>query len=159
MTELISLLTFPGIVFHEFGHSLFCSLAGVKVRKVVYFQFGNPAGYVIHDAPDSFIKSLIITLGPLISGTLFSILFFTVSKSVPVYTYKLLLAWLGFSVATNCFPSSGDAKNLWQETNRHIWHNLLAIIGYPFALLIWLADFLRIVWFDFFYAVALYLLT
>lgn len=152
---MIGLLTFPGVIFHELGHQFFCILAGVKVRKVVYFRFGNPAGYVIHDSPDSILKSLIITFGPFISGTLFSLFFFSLSKT----SNTLLFLWLGFSVAMHCFPSSGDAKSLWTETNRKVWHNIFALAGYPFALLIWIADFLRIVWVDFFYALLLYSLT
>jgi hypothetical protein len=44
---LVSVLTFPGIIFHELGHQLFCKFTGVRVIKVRYFRFGNPAGYVL----------------------------------------------------------------------------------------------------------------
>ena len=148
---MIELLTFPGVVFHELGHQIFCIIAGVKVRKAVYFRFGNPAGYVIHDTPDSILKALLITFGPFISGTFFSLVFYNMSG--------IFFTWLGFSTALHCFPSSGDAKSLWSQTNSRIRRNIFALIGYPFALLIWTADILKAVYFDFFYAVGLYLLS
>ena len=38
---LTSLLTFPGVVSHEFAHKFFCDLFEIKVRKVCYFRFGG----------------------------------------------------------------------------------------------------------------------
>src|SRR3989338_4360247 len=58
--------------------------------------------------------------------------------------------------AVNCFPSGHDAKALWLETGRHAKTNSLALIGYPFAAIIWIADKLRIIWFDLIYAAILY---
>lgn len=39
---LISLLTFPGVMVHEFAHQLFCRIMRVPVYDVVYFQAKNP---------------------------------------------------------------------------------------------------------------------
>ena len=159
LRKIISAITFIGVIFHEFGHKLFCNLTGVKIIKVCYFRFGNPAGYVVHKRPKKFYKSFLISVGPFISGVFFTLSFFEISKSLASGLWqKYFFIWLGASVAINSFPSSVDAKALWTATNRHIRTNILAIIGYPFALLIWIANALRTVWFDVIYVVLLYFL-
>ena len=125
---LTSLLTFPGVVSHEFAHKFFCDLFEIKVRKVCYFRFGNPAGYVIHDRPDKFIHSFMIDIGPFLINTMLALISYSVAK---FYAESLLhwfiLVWLGVTFAYHSFPSKDDAKNLFKETNRHIKKmNLLA---------------------------------
>ena len=158
--RFISTLTFLGVVFHEFGHKLFCDITGVKVVKVCYFRFGNPSGYVIHENPKTFTQSFLISVGPLLSGTFFALLFYFLSESFVWQEWqKFLFIWLGASVAINSFPSNHDAKNLWKATNRHITRNMLAIIGYPFAIIIWIANSSHIFLFDLIYAGFLYYLV
>ena len=160
LREIISAVTFIGVIFHEFGHKLFCDITGVKVVKVCYFRFGNPAGYVAHERPKNFTQSFFIAVGPLLSGVIFALLFYYISM---LYTWndwqKYLFIWLGLSVAINSFPSNQDAKSLWKDTNRHISRNILAIIGYPFAIIIWIANSLNLIFFDLFYAGFLYYLV
>jgi hypothetical protein len=156
---LISIVTFPGVIFHEIGHKIFCDWTGVRVHEVCYFRIGNPVGYVVHEEPKTFTQSFFISVGPFISGTFFALLFFIVSKIFPTESWpQLFFIWIGYSIAMNSFPSSGDAKNLWNETNRQLKNNFLVIIGYPFALLIWIANALSVIWFDFIYAALLYYL-
>ncbi len=160
LRKLISAITFIGVIFHEYGHKLFCDLTGVKVVKVCYFRFGNPSGYVVHERPKRFIQSFLIAVGPLLSGAFFSLLFYFLSKSFLWQEWqKYLFLWLGGSVAINSYPSDKDAESLWQDTNRHISRNLLAIIGYPFAVIIWIANSLHIIFFDLIYAGFLYYLV
>ncbi len=155
--QLIAIATFPGVIFHEIGHKLFCDLSGVKVYKTCYFRFGNPSGYVIHEKPKNFKQSFFISVGPFITGTIFALLFFLFSRMFPAELgFELFFIWIGGSIAMNSFPSSGDAKSLWKETNRHVKNNFLALIGYPFALIIWVANILSIIWFDLIYAILLY---
>jgi hypothetical protein len=157
LRKIISAITFVGVIFHELGHKLFCNLTGVKVLKVCYFRFGNPSGYVIHERTKNFVQSFFISVGPFISGTFFAVLFFEISEIfTPDRWQKYFFIWLGGSVAINSFPSSIDAKSLWRDTNRHIQNNILAITGYPFVLLIWLANRLTVIWFDVIYAILVY---
>lgn len=152
---LISIATFPGVIIHELGHKLFCDWSGVKVLKVCYFRFGNPAGYVIHEPASSFKQSFLITVGPFIIGTLLAtIIFLLISPLMSILDYFLI--WLGVSIAMNSFPSSADAKNLWKESNKHVKHSVIAVIGYPLVLIIWVINLFRIIWFDLFYALGLY---
>lgn len=157
LREIVSAITFIGVIFHEYGHKLFCDLTGVKVVKVCYFRFGNPSGYVIHDRPKKFIHSFLIAVGPLLSGAFFALLFYIITKSFSWQEWlKYLFLWLGSSVAVNSFPSNQDAESLWKDTNRHITRNILAVIGYPFAVIIWIANGLNIIFFDLIYAGLLY---
>ncbi len=155
--RIISGITFPGVIFHEFGHTLFCGLTGVKVHKTCYFRFGNPAGYVIHERPQNFIQSFLIAVGPFISGTFFALLFFQIANINAAGPWqKLLFIWLGGSVSINSLPSNTDGKNLWNDTSRHIRKNFLAVVGYPFAAVIWILNLLHAFFFDLIYAVLLY---
>jgi len=160
LRETVSLLTFPGVIIHELGHKLFCDFMNVKVKEVKYFRLGDPAGYVIHDAPRNFKQSFFITVGPFIFGTLLSIIFFIYSKFYAGNLLaEILFFWLGISSAARCFPSYSDAKVLWKETNRHIKRNFFAIIGYPFVLLIWIVNWLDVIWIEFLYALFLYVIV
>jgi hypothetical protein len=106
------------------------------------------------------MQSFFISVGPFISGTFFAVLFFGISEIfTPDRWQKYFFMWLVGSVAINSFPGSVDAKGLWTATNRHIRTNILAIIGYPFAVLVWIADALRVVWFDVIYTILLYTLV
>jgi len=155
---LITLLTFPGVIFHELGHEWFCRWTGVSVYEVCYFRLDDPAGYVIHERPEKFYQAFFIALGPLITGTAISLFIFALSlKAALVHPYlDSLLSWLGLSIAANSFPSSGDAENLWQETNHHVKRSFAAMVGYPFVLFIYIANLLSFFWFDFLYAGILY---
>ena len=158
--QVISVVTFPGAIFHELGHKLFCDWTKVKVIDVCYFRWGNPSGYVIHEQPHNFNQSFFISVGPFITGTFLSLLFFIFSKLFHSGLFiEYLLIWVGGSIVMNSFPSDRDAENLWNETNRHVKNNFLALIGYPFALIIWVANILSILWFDLIYAVLIYSLV
>ncbi len=151
------ILTFPGIIFHEFGHKIFCVLTGVKVSKVCYFRFGNPCGYVIHEKPKTFSQSFLIAVGPLLAGTIFALFFFVISNSATLETWQnYLFIWMGFSIAINSFPSSGDARSLLKDSTGHLKTNLWAFFGYPAVLIILIADRLRVIWFDVLYAILLF---
>jgi len=156
---LISLLTFPGVIAHEFGHKLFCKQFQVPVFKVCYFRFGNPAGYVIHGEPGSFAQSFFIVVGPFIVNNILAIAAFVVA-SPQITSYgitQVIFGWLGCSFAMNSFPSKGDAKNLWAMTKQYAFRNFFSVvIGLPFVIIIYVANLLSLIWFDLIWAVLLY---
>jgi hypothetical protein len=134
----------------------------VKIHEVCYFRFGNPAGYVVHDDPNNFKQSFFIDVGPfIVSSVLAMIVFAFMIVLMPVNeNYGLFFGWLGASIAMNSFPSKGDAKALWAVTKKHSSDNgLLKLIGYPFVVIIYVANLLSFLWFDLFYAVGLYSLV
>lgn len=156
---LISTIAFPGVIAHEFGHMIFCRIFNVRIRKVCYFRFGNPAGYVIHDAPDNFSQAFFIDIGPFIISNILAILafVFAISPSDNMENEGFIFAWLGISFAIHSFPSNADAKALWSATKRHSRKNiLLMLVGLPFVLLIYVVNSLRFIQFDLIWAVILF---
>ncbi|HLO84629.1 MAG TPA: hypothetical protein VK203_06395 [Nostocaceae cyanobacterium] len=160
---LISLATFPGVVVHEAAHKFFCDLAKVPVYEVCYFRIGNPAGYVEHGKVRNLKDALLIAVGPLIINTILcAVLTYPVVLSEfltkdadtnPLITF--LLIWVGYSIGMHAFPSNEDIKNflnVFKEIKKGTAENILYFFCQILALLFRIANLLRIVWFDFIYA-------
>ncbi|HIJ97786.1 TPA: DUF3267 domain-containing protein [archaeon] len=158
---VISMLTFPGVIVHELGHKFFCDLFGVRVHEAKYFRLGNPAGYVVHDIPNEFKKTFFIDIGPFIVNTAVALLIFSAARLFSLQgLLGSFLLWLGISVGMHAFPSSHDAKVLWAESKKHLSRgDFSAVIGFPFAIFIFIANILSIVWFDLIYALVLFALV
>lgn len=154
---LIAILTFPGVIVHEGGHRLFCSLAGVRVYKTCYFRLGNPAGYVIHGPVHSYGAGFLICVAPFIVNTAIALFIFSIAVNVSSNAVACPLYWLGISIGMHAFPSSGDADNLWRYSKAAWRHNPLVVLGFPAVILIKIAAVLSIIWFNLFYAIALLL--
>src|SRR4051812_18048352 len=109
---LISILTFPGVIVHELAHQLFCRWYKVPVFNVVYFQTGNPAGYVVHEKPSTKWQSIMISTGPFVLNTIIGAII-ALPAALPVFTFHngtlldYFLIYLGVSVAMHAFPSTG----------------------------------------------------
>jgi hypothetical protein len=158
---LIGLVTFPGVIVHEAAHLFFCKLRRVAVFDVCYFRVGNPAGYVLHERPDSFTSSFLIAVGPFIINSLLCVLF-CFPAFVPVRLFgkgdpmSYFLIWLGISIGMHAFPSTQDARVLWQQAKSATskW-NPLALISFPLVVVIYIANLLRFFWLDSLYGIAL----
>ena len=158
---LVSILTFRGVMVHEMAHRFFCDVAGVRVLKVCYFRVGNPAGYVLHETTDRLGAAFLITVGPLLVNTVVcSLLTFTPViafslKPESVHPVFYLLAWVGMSVGMHAFPSNQDARNFTAVLEATGKRGLLYWVGQGFRGLIFVANLLRVVWFDLMYAAAI----
>lgn len=157
---LISILTFPGVIVHEAAHQLFCRICRVPVYKVCYFQFANPNGYVIHERISNPFKNFLICFGPFLINTVIgAIIVFPASIDViefQNYTnpLSLILVWLGVSILMHSFPSTGDAKSLYESVIKNQSVNFFVkAIFLPFIGLIYLGAFGSVVWLDFLYAI------
>jgi len=155
----ISIVTFPGVIVHEWAHKLFCNLAVVPVHKTCYFRLGNPAGYVIHSVPDSYWKAFLIDIAPFIINTTIAFVIFVVALNISPGITSYVLYWLGISIAMHSFPSSKDADNLWDCSKKAWKHNPVALLGFPAVGMIKLAALLSRIWFDLLYAIALLILA
>ncbi|HOX61207.1 MAG TPA: metalloprotease family protein [Candidatus Magasanikbacteria bacterium] len=155
---LISLLTFPGVIIHEWAHKKFCDWTGVTVHKVVYFRFGNPAGYVMHEKPEKYKQIFWISIGPLIINSVLAIFlgYFAILTQPESLLYYLIF-WVAISSGMHAFPSDHDAKNIFNESKNLLKNggSNLHYLAYPFYSLIWIANKLRFIWFDLWYAIAL----
>ena len=158
---LISWITFPGVIIHELGHQIFCILTGTRVRRVCYFRlFKNPPGYVIHDEASNVWKHIMIGFGPLIVNTVIGLALgitatFFRHRTGDMRLVYFGLIWLGVAIAMHSFPSTGDAKALWDA----IWgprSSILAkLVGMPLVGVIYLGALASMFWADVIYGVAI----
>ncbi|USZ69310.1 metalloprotease family protein [Halorussus salilacus] len=168
---LISLVTFPGVVVHEFAHERLCARYDVPVAEVCYFRLGNPAGYVLHEEPDRYRDAFAVSVAPFLVNTLIALALFGVLALLwgkpdasgfhvdrfGIAGYALL--WLGASVAMHAFPSTGDAKNIWARTKSEWREHPVVLLALPAVLVIYLANLLSIFWLDAIYALGLLLVA
>ncbi|SFN75098.1 Putative zincin peptidase [Chitinophaga sp. YR627] len=153
----LALVTFPGVIVHEFAHQLFCRIFGVAIFEVKYFQMANPVGYVKHEPVRNPVHQLLIGTGPFIINTLIALLI-AFPAAIPVFMFNegtildYLLLYLGLSIGMHAFPSTGDANVLWQT----LWHGeqvplWLKIITVPIVGLIYLGAIGSFFWLDLIY--------
>lgn len=160
LTGIISLVTFPGVMLHEWSHKYICDRVAVPVDKVCYFRLGNPAGYVIHDSVESFGKMFLITMAPFLINTALAIAVFSLAFSIPSQTVSYFaLCWLGISIAIHSLPSTKDLENLLQNARRQWRHNIAALLAIPAIWLLKLVRFRDTIWLGLIYAIILLILT
>lgn len=157
--QLISILTFPGVIVHEFAHMIFCKLRGVTVLDACYFQVDNPAGYVIHEKTTDFTSTFLIATGPFFVNTVLCFLI-CFPAYVPISYFEIshplsyFLMWLGVSIGMHAIPSTQDASNMWEEAKIHVKSlNALAIITFPLVVVIYIFNVLRVIWADLGYGI------
>lgn len=157
---LISALTFPGVIVHEFAHQLFCRLFRVPVYDVVYFQFKNPSGYVAHEPAEKPLSSFMISVGPFLVNTVLG-MFIVFPAAIELFRFEtkenilvLLLGWLGISILMHAFPSTGDAKVMIQSILKNPEVNPVAkILTAPVIGLVYLGALGSMMWLDLLYAI------
>jgi hypothetical protein len=157
---LIALLTFPGIVLHEWAHKKFCDWLGVKVHKVVYFRlnWSGESGYVIHEQPNTYAQTFWISSGPLIVNSFVALgLGFLASQTIQGGWLWWLLMWMAVSAGMHAFPSDHDMDHIQEASSRGLKNggSILHSLALPLVLLVWIANKLRFFWFDALYAFAL----
>lgn len=158
---IISILTFPGVIVHEFAHMLFCKIRGVAVLDVCFFRFGNPAGYVVHEETNDFTTTFLIAVGPFIVNSLLCmVICFPALFPIRIFGVEDKLSyvplWLGISIGMHAFPSTGDAYSLFRQAKKAVSTlHPLAIISFPLVIAIYIANILSIFWFDYIYGVAI----
>jgi len=160
---IITIATFPGILIHELAHMLVCRLLRVRVMKVCYFRFSNPHGYVIHERPSSVLADVAIGFGPLLINTLAGAVIALpgamTARRLEIGTrLDYILLWLGISIAMHSFPSTGDAKSIWQGIWRSKSGFLARLIALPFVIVIYIGAMGSIIWLDLIYGVSVVML-
>lgn len=160
------LFELPGVVVHEFAHYFFCRLAGSKIHEVVFFSLGNPAGYVVHSVPRHIRQHALIVLGPFLVNTSIAYALFRLLEETgfgagitvePASVFQSLLAlWLAVSIAIQAIPSRADIDSLqdvvkYKLAKREYLAGLGLLLAVPFSL----ANLLRPLWIEWFYAAGL----
>jgi hypothetical protein len=162
---VISVLTFPGVIVHQAAHLLCCRIARLAVFDVRYFRFGNPAGYVIHEATTDFKKIFLVAMGPFFLNSAFCVLFCS-AAFLPLWEFRVadplayFFYWLGLSLGMHAFPSTQDLKGMWKlmpaEAGKF---NLLAIASYPIVALVYVLNYAKFFWADLAYGLAIGILV
>jgi len=156
---IISIVTFPGVIVHEYAHKLFCELTGTKVLEVCYFRFGNPAGYVVHEPPTNVWKHIVIGIGPFAVNSVIGFFIGLVTSEKIFHSgspeiVQVFLAWLPVSIAMHSFPSTGDANCIWSA----VWQKgspiTARVVGTPLVGIIFLGAIGSFFWLDLLYGVA-----
>jgi hypothetical protein len=158
---LISVVTFPGVIVHEAAHMFFCRMRNLAVLDVVFFRFGNPAGYVIHEEPKDFTSSFLVSVGPFFLNSLLCMLL-CFPAFIPVRVFDIsdplsyVLLYLGLSIGMHAFPSIQDGTVLWREAIKAAKEaNPFAILSLPLVGIIMLANIGSVIWLDLLYGVAI----
>lgn len=159
--ELIAILTFPGVIVHEFAHMFFCKIRNVLVFDACYFRIGNPAGYVVHENTENFNTTFLISMGPFFVNTILCLLI-CLPAYMPVKFFDLdhplsyFLIWLGVSIGMHAIPSTQDANNVYEQAKENAQKmNVLALVSFPIVGLIYVFNVLRMFWADLIYGVAI----
>lgn len=153
--SLLILAEAPGVALHEVGHALFCWVANLRIDTIRFFQFGDPAGYVIHEEPRGVIAATLVAFGPLFMNSGAALFCFSFTSHWPA-AYAWGAIWLGIAAGLHSIPSTGDAKTLFHLINRRFWRNPLLILGYPFALVIAILNLLKRIHLHWLYTLALW---
>jgi hypothetical protein len=163
--QAIAAATFPGVIVHEAAHLIFCRVFKLAVFDICFFRFGNPAGYVVHQEPDRFAPAFFVSLGPFIVNTALCVLF-CLPAVVPIWQLEIrdpitwFFAWLGVSIGMHAFPSTQDLGNVWRlAPGAARKGNLLAILSFPLVGLLYLANYGRFFWLDYFWGIAVGMLA
>lgn len=159
--EVISIISFPGIIIHEFAHMLFCKIRKVAVLDACYFRVGNPAGYIVHEKTDNFTTTFLISMGPFFFNTLLCLVI-CLPAYMPVkffdieHPFSYFLIWLGVSIGMHAIPSNQDANNVYEQAKIKVKErNILALLSFPLIGLIYVLNVLRFFWIDVIYGVAI----
>ncbi len=149
----------PGVALHEFAHFVLCVLSGVRVRKVVFFRVGAPAGFVVHEEPALYRQAFAIVAGPFFLNSAVSVILLNLALRQWARSFDpmglgiaALMAWVGVSAGLQAFPSRADATNLFHTSTQHLLHgNPFALLGYPVALVMYVVQWVRPLGAEWFY--------
>ncbi|MDR1982661.1 MAG: metalloprotease family protein [Holosporaceae bacterium] len=157
--ELMSILTFPGIIIHEWAHKLACDLFKIKVLETKYWSLQG--GYVVHEATEDIKVVAAISLAPFVIGSLMAILLGIVC--VIMRNWEILLEYFyvvrifGITIGMHAFPSNQDTSNFLNFAKHYNKKTLVMIASTLHSVFI-ILNALRFIWIDAFYGAFLVIL-
>lgn len=115
---VMSVLTYPGVIFRMVLTQLLCRIFRCKVKKVKYISLARPCAVVEHEkfpgAPKRFwlcflpfFLSFVVGLAILLPSTL---QLFHLGNATFL---NILMFWIGFSLICNMFPDYQDVCAMW----------------------------------------------
>ncbi len=162
--SLLTYFTMPGVLVHQWSKIMCCKLTGAAVHEVCWFQLDSPAGYVVHDDPESPWQQFVIGLAPIFLNTLVAM--GVAALAVPFHRPEgqpsvpfLMLVWVAVAVGAGGFPSLSDAESMWELAWSPEASVLSRLVSVPVVGGVYLGAFLRYFWADVAYGGAVVVLT
>lgn len=158
---LVALLTFPGVICHEYAHYWACKRRRVRVLDVVFFRLGDPAGYVEHERIRDHGDAFWVATAPFFVNSIAAILVILIGASYDAFAPRhvsygtVLSLWLGVSLGMHAFPSKVDANTLWRLTRQNWKKSIAAAVSIPIVFMIYVGHYLTYLWFDLIYSILL----
>ena len=159
--NIISAITFPGVIVHEWAHKIFCKKFNVKVLEVKYWSMSGTA-YVRHEEIKSLKAAAFISLAPFIVNTSIAILI-GVFAAILRYTHidnswvMFILGYLAVSIGMHAFPSKTDTQNI-VDISKRLEKKGFYIIAKIFDVFFWIMRVLSFAWLDFVFGILLFYL-
>jgi len=162
---IVDIITFPGVVAHEYAHALACKAVGIQVHKIEYFNIDptGPRGYVIHAEPTKLLQGFVISFFPLIFslGVCFGL---GVALGFALHggwgkPFSNLVAWLGISTGMHSAPSQKDAENFAELANKLNSNILVKAVAYPLITICGIWEILSAFWLDYFLGILVFYLA
>lgn len=129
--------TTPGIVVHEFAHWLACRLLGVAVLDVAFFRLTGRAGYVEHEKPPTWLRTVVVALAPLFVNILVAAVVLQYAVSIHggvgprTVAVGIGLVWLSLTALVHAVPSLQDVRQVWAATLAHWTRYPLVLVVAP----------------------------
>lgn len=131
------LATAPGIVLHELAHHLACRLLGVTVVDVAYLRLSGRPGYVEHEVPPTWARTVGVALAPLVVNLVVAAVALQYALAVHSGTgtgavaVGVGLVWLAVAALVHAVPSLQDVRQVWRATLAHWWRLPLVVVVAP----------------------------
>ncbi len=146
---VIHVAGFPGVVTRTAIQLTVVHRAGLEVESVTYFETGDPAGYVIYQAPAELRTGLAAAFVPAVVLTVLAILCLA-----PALTPRFILhlhpnlltwleIWLGLGFAAHVLPTTDEAAPLAEQARAGVGKAdpLALVTVVPAYLVAWLTRF------------------
>jgi hypothetical protein len=150
---LVWLLTFPGRIMRVVSYRVLCDINKVEVFEVDYLRGTIALGEI-----PSLGTALFIAIAPLCVNTLLcAVLTFPAGLPIAIGAQNMppelvFLFWLGLSIGMHAFPDRKYSLYLIERGSINDQRKALSIFARGLCLLFGLANILKRVWFDLFYA-------
>ena len=156
---LVKFATFPGLIVDSFINKYVVELFNLEVNQIDYFPIEGGPG-VVHEKPNNIYSTIGIALLPFIIQSLLAYIVLYIGINL-IQGTEGLASWLGISIAAHSFPNPENGKNLWKTSINEIKENknVIAIIGFPLALIIYIVRGLHFLWVDILYGFFLLLIV
>ncbi|MBQ7678592.1 MAG: hypothetical protein IJT34_01915 [Butyrivibrio sp.] len=119
---VILIITWPGVIMHEFAHALFALVTGARVTRISFLPEKTEGGYILGCVeygtrgpfPFPAIQNTLSASAPTVVGLFLSGLIMTCLDRVPGGTLQGVLIYAALCMLCHSSMSKQDLKNYWR---------------------------------------------